>query len=316
MKNFSLENCLKKLDRCGALVRSCTDEYGWGRKHTESAAHKNTPHHTCKASASCLPQANASCSNAALHTAEPCFIRSAFTLIELLVVIAIIAILAAMMLPALQSARERGRSAGCISNLKQQGIGFSFYADSFDGRIIRYDNLLVKRRNGQTGTGTWNGWLIQNQKLDKNIFVCSSFHSGGISQDNIDDSDNLRYSGYGIVYTMLSARYRRGGDTGSDQDVAWGNLHQSDIRYPSKMFFVMDSRILKSEGYYEGNYRINHSLSSRTLGNPDGERHRSSINILFGDGHTANSRVNASNPYVTLGSGKDLVQWNGWENKP
>ncbi|MBE6358309.1 MAG: hypothetical protein E7057_03570, partial [Lentisphaerae bacterium] len=46
----------------------CTDQYGCVRKHTESAAHKNTPHHTCKASASCLPQANASCSNAALHT--------------------------------------------------------------------------------------------------------------------------------------------------------------------------------------------------------------------------------------------------------
>ena len=41
----------------------CTDQYGCVRKHTESAAHKNTSHHTCKASASCLPQANASCSN-------------------------------------------------------------------------------------------------------------------------------------------------------------------------------------------------------------------------------------------------------------
>ncbi|MBR2373690.1 MAG: hypothetical protein IKA87_05620, partial [Lentisphaeria bacterium] len=45
----------------------CTDKYGCVRKHTENAALKNTPHHTCKASASCLPQANASCSNAALH---------------------------------------------------------------------------------------------------------------------------------------------------------------------------------------------------------------------------------------------------------
>ena len=34
----------------------CTDQYGCVRKHTESAAHKNTSHHTCKASASCLPQ--------------------------------------------------------------------------------------------------------------------------------------------------------------------------------------------------------------------------------------------------------------------
>ena len=293
----------------------CTDQYGCVRKHTESAAHKNTQHHTCKASASCLPQANASCSDAALHTAEPCFIRSAFTLIELLVVIAIIAILAAILLPALQSARERGRSAGCISNLKQQGIGFNFYTDSFDGRIIRYDNLLVKRRNGQVGAGAWTGWLIQNQKLDKNIFVCNSFpYRGGNPQDKIDDSDNLRYCGYGIVYTMLSARYRRGGDTGNDQDVAWGNLHQSDIRHPSKMFFVMDSRILKTDGYYEGNHRINTEYSSKTLGNPDGERHRSSINILYGDAHVSNLRVNAANPYTTLGSGRKLIQWNGWEN--
>ena len=66
--------------------RICTDKYGCVRKYTENATNQNTPHHTCKASASCLPQANASCSNAALHTAEPCFIRSAFTLIELLVI--------------------------------------------------------------------------------------------------------------------------------------------------------------------------------------------------------------------------------------
>ena len=65
-----------------------------------------------------------------------------FTLIELLVVIAIIAILAAVLLPALQSARARAQGVNCVSNAKQLGGIYLFYADDYNSYLPCRDNLI------------------------------------------------------------------------------------------------------------------------------------------------------------------------------
>ena len=101
---------------------------------------KKIPYYACEASASCPNGALHIFRRKMLHTAEPCFIRSAFTLIELLVVIAIIAILAAMLLPALQQARERARSIKCLNNFNQYGKAANFYSSDNNGFALAYRN--------------------------------------------------------------------------------------------------------------------------------------------------------------------------------
>ncbi len=93
-----------------------------------------------------------------------------FTLIELLVVIAIIAILAAMLLPALAQAREKARQVSCISNLKQAGLGHLMYAND------NAEMLVVYGINGcARGSSCVQWWTLMKPYItDDKIYVCPS----------------------------------------------------------------------------------------------------------------------------------------------
>jgi len=104
-----------------------------------------------------------------------------FTLIELLVVIAIIAILAAMLLPALSAARERARAAQCTGNLKTCALYMNMYADNACG----YVPLFMRLTNG--GTFNWAshlcwGGVIEVDKKGQHRpdlpFSCPGYHFG------------------------------------------------------------------------------------------------------------------------------------------
>jgi prepilin-type N-terminal cleavage/methylation domain-containing protein/prepilin-type processing-associated H-X9-DG protein len=100
-----------------------------------------------------------------------CRRENGFTLIELLVVVAIIAILAAMLLPALSQAREKARGVVCMANLKQVGLAFEMYKMDYDTRYPDNPDWKTKL------------WSYVSYNMRNKVCYCPSRHGKTISYD-------------------------------------------------------------------------------------------------------------------------------------
>jgi prepilin-type N-terminal cleavage/methylation domain-containing protein/prepilin-type processing-associated H-X9-DG protein len=138
----------------------------------------------------------------------------AFTLIELLVVIAIIAILMAILMPALKRAREQGKRASCLNNVKQLTLAWNVYTDDFDGRMVNAntgDGSPIKTPTTSSRKNCWVYWTdpssgTEEQRLqgvrngalypycpNDRLYKCPTGVRGEVETYSIPDSMNGYY---------------------------------------------------------------------------------------------------------------------------
>jgi len=209
-------------------------------------------------------------------------IRLAFTLIELLVVIAIIAILAAMLLPALSSAKEKARQTMCFNNSRQVILACVLYADSEGGRLP--PGWLNSQGKNAKGYFTYDE-LILPYGANTNVLRCPS-HKGGTRHFWVN----------GNVLRYVAAPSRQTGVMGRDTSV-----RIETIGNPSDTVALTEVADWVTTGF-SGNgpsapgsqWGCIIQLQGNIIGPSAGVAymHRERDNILFCDGHVESLKSN------------------------
>jgi prepilin-type N-terminal cleavage/methylation domain-containing protein len=215
--------------------------------------------------------------------------KNAFTLIELLVVIAIIGILAAMLLPALNKARQKGYLARCVANEKQWGLAFQMYADDWNG-VLYNIGVGAGTPNFDDDTSPYVTYLGGNtdnasrQHRMRTMRICPAV-SSHMPQDWIDGGLSVNGTAGSVhSYTMPTPNVLKLGSWSPEQKDANGFLGTSlkSLSDPSSFLVMIEgsSETLTCGGLKSAIEKIPSNDRVRVI-----DRHASSLSCLFADFH-------------------------------